>query len=41
MELLPALAFFIGAGSLVYRLARLDAEIERLKRKIESHNAQE
>ena len=41
MELLPALAFFIGAGYLVYRLAKLDAEINRLKTKIEDLNGEE
>ena len=41
MEFLPALTFFIGAGYLVYRLARLDIEISRLKAKIEDLNGKE
>ena len=41
MEFLPALAFFIGAFYLVYRLAKLDAEINRLKTKIEDLNGEE
>jgi hypothetical protein len=41
MELLPALAFLIGAGYLVYRLAKLDIEISRLKAKIEDLNGKE
>ena len=41
MELLPALAFFTGAGYLVYRLAKLDTEISRLKAKIEDLSGEE
>ena len=41
MELLPAFAFLLGAGYLVYRLARLDAQIEHLKKRIEDLNGSE
>jgi|ETNvirnome_2_130_1030620.scaffolds.fasta_scaffold228535_1 hypothetical protein len=41
MELLPAFAFFMGAAYLVYRLARLDTQIERLKKRIEDLDGSE
>jgi len=41
MELLPTLAFFIGAAYLVLRLRKLDKQIRNLQKKLEEHNAQE
>jgi len=41
MDLLPAFAFFIGAAYLVYRLARLDTQISRLKKRIEELDGKE
>ena len=41
MELLPALAFFIGASYLVYRLRKLDIEINKLKKKLGERNGKE
>tara|TARA_R110000824_G_scaffold64838_2_gene169304 strand:+ start:7800 stop:7925 length:126 start_codon:yes stop_codon:yes gene_type:complete len=41
MDLLPSLAFFIGAAYLAHRLGKLDKQIRNLQKKIEEHNAQE
>jgi len=41
MELLPALAFFIGAFYLVYRLRRLDAQVYELQERTKDRDGAE